>query len=668
MASDSLELLSAPFLMHLAFVPNRHLSTLYIVNSAVQRIPETIINLFNLRFLGIEKASIRVLDLGLLCALRNLKTLQLMLGPENNLTWIEFDQLHLPASSTLTLSDNQIKRLPFLNHNNIHGLERVYLDGNQLSTVDLAQFHKHQQIDSFHFARNQIHAVGCRQRVHLPMLVTMELSTNKLESISLENCSFPNLNFIGLGDNRFQRVPAEIYVSEVSPECVLNIPNNPLQCSSLWQHVKLLTAPNFYPKLLVTTAANSELDITTIPEGLNTLQQELSTIYTTIQVQRLVIGSKTPIASLLIDASTLTNNLHFKKYHEKTLLLPSALTLEELTLQEARKLQTITIHTNRHLKQLEITQCALSIIPASIRNIMALKELRIKFCAVKTLNLGLLATLKHLETVQFVGYNVTNIHPPQTTTVQNFRTIDLSYNTLRQIDMSVFRTSKRMIALNLANNRLSTIDYPPSGVVTLPDLVSLYLANNMMERLSFVQLNASSLEFLALSFNRLTTVPEQIDKFAKLSLLALGHNGLQSFDFTILKRLSNLQRLELQNNRLQTVDLPREILLPNLNLLSLSNNQLKSIALEQLTAPRLAFLDLSNNLLMAIPDVFAKDIRQLQSVNVIGNPLACGTYEQYRKYIRLGIILPKWVTLTTELCSTGKYFVLTRTKRVCCMT
>uniref|UniRef100_A0A182M199 Leucine rich immune protein (Coil-less) n=1 Tax=Anopheles culicifacies TaxID=139723 RepID=A0A182M199_9DIPT len=762
MASESLELLSAPLLTHLAFVPNRHLSSLYIVNSAVRRIPESITNLYNLRFLGIDKGYIRVLDLGLLCSLRKLKTLQLsknhislllpatkstcasalqdlyleenhlttldmallapfvsverlflqhnlmkallcskatdfpllqllVLGPGNNLSWIELDQLRLSASFTLTLPDNQIKQLPSLNHSNIPRLARVYLDGNQLATVDLAQFQKHQQIDSFHFSRNQLHSVACRQNVHLPLLDTMELSTNKLEYISLENCSFPNLHYLALGNNRIQRVPAEIYVSDVSPACVLNIQNNPIRCSSLRQHVKLLTTPSFYPKLLVTTAGKcadmnyngripmsnlcdsrkmcriAELDLTDTPDGLNALERAPSTSYTSIQIQRLIMGSTT-IATLLVNASSLTSNLYFKKYHEKILFLPSALTLEMLTLEEARNLQTITIQTNRHLKQLDITDCALSMIPASIRNLISLKELRIKVCALRTLNLGLLASLKNLETVQLVANNITSIYPPQIATVWSIRTIDLSFNALRQVDMAAFRSLKRMNTLNLANNRLSTIDYPPSGVVTLPALTILYLTRNMIERISFVQLNASNLEYLELTSNRLPIVPEQIDKFAKLIHLSLGRNGLESFDFSILERHTNLQNLELYSNRIRSIDVPKEIELPNLNLLSLSNNQLQSIALEQLTAPRLSFLDLSNNRLTVIPDVFAKNAKLLQSVNVIGNPLTCGTYERFRKFIRLKIILPKWVSPKGELCSTGKYFVLSTTQRVCCMT
>ncbi|XP_053664070.1 uncharacterized protein LOC128713235 [Anopheles marshallii] len=326
MTSESIKLHSAPMLTHLQFVPNRHLRTLYIVNSAVGRIPETIANLPNLQTLGIEKAYIRVLDLGVVCALRKLKTLQvnknrislvlpahgsscdsplrdiflddnhlttldmtvlapfvamdrlflknnrmksivcsnatsfplltlIVLGPGNNVSWIDFEQLYLPASLTLDLKNNHIKRLPLLNHNKIPGLARVMLDGNQLSTVDLAQFHSHQYVDAFHFSHNQLYSASCRQYVRLPLVACLDLSANMLETISLENCNFPNLTAIALNKNRIQYVPADIYIGGVAPSCMISIRKNPIRCASLQKHAKLLIIPTYRPKLLVTTAA-----------------------------------------------------------------------------------------------------------------------------------------------------------------------------------------------------------------------------------------------------------------------------------------------------------------------------------------------------------------------------------------------------------------------------
>ncbi|XP_050073076.1 toll-like receptor 6 [Anopheles maculipalpis] len=412
----------------------------------------------------------------------------------------------------------------------------------------------------------------------------------------------------------------------------------------------------------------SNLNITSSPEAFTLLAQQPSSVttYTSVMIQQLIMGSTT-IADLLINASTITNSVLFKKFHEKNIFLPRKVTLEALTVQEARNLQTFIIPTNKHLKQLEITHCAVSIVPPAFRNLVSLKELRLKLCSIKTLNLALLATLRHLETVQLIGNNITTIYPPQSALAANIRTVDLSYNQLRRIDMSVLRSLKLMQTLNLEHNQLSTVDYRPGEVVTLPRLTTLRLSNNKLERISFEQLNATSLEYLVLSSNRFITVPEYLQNFPNLALLALDNNLLESFDFSILQSLGNLQWLELHDNHLASVVLPKEIDLPYLHQLLLANNRLQSVNLEQLYAPRLSLLDLRNNLLTTIPNVFEKGIEQLESVNVVDNPLTCGTYETYRKYIHLGMIVPKWVLQNADLCSTGTYFTLTETQRVCCL-
>uniref|UniRef100_A0A182XYT9 Uncharacterized protein n=1 Tax=Anopheles stephensi TaxID=30069 RepID=A0A182XYT9_ANOST len=714
--SESIELLSAPFLVHLAIHPNPHLQQLYIVNSAVRSIPKTIANLANLQFLGIDQAHIRMVDLGLVCALPELRMLQLVknqismllpapdpscyntlrelflnnnqlttldlallapfvalerlffernrmhsivctnatsfpflhllaLGPGNNLTWISLDQLHLPTAFTIDLQDNQFDRLPYLNHNGIRELKSIYLNDNKLSTVDLAHFAPHQHLDSIHLARNKLHSVSCGQRVHLPTLTTLYVAHNLLESISLANCSFPNLKSISLMDNRFQRVPGEICFSAVSPAAS---PTVGTLCDA------------------GAVCRISELDMTDTPEGLAVLAKEPSSTYISITIERLTIGATT-IAALLVNASTITNSVQFKKFHEKNIFLPSTLTLEELSLQEARNLRTIVVPTNRHLKQLEIANCPITIVPPALRNLVSLRGLRLKMCAVKTFNLALLANLQHLETVQFTDNNITSIYPPQTAIVANIRIVDLSYNQLRRLDMSVLRSLQLMKTLTLDHNQLSTIGYRPGETVTLHSLSTLRLLNNKLERISFAQLNATRLEFLVLSSNMLNTVPQHLDSFPNLKLLTLSNNQLASFDFTSLQSLAHLQSLDLFNNRLRSVDLPGEMVLPNLNHLALANNELESIALQQLTAPRLSSIDLGNNLLVTIPNVFEKEgMLQLQSLNVVDNPLTCATYDTYRKHIQRGVIVASWLGDNLELCFTGKYFTLSATQRACC--
>ncbi|XP_041768514.1 leucine-rich repeat-containing protein let-4-like isoform X2 [Anopheles merus] len=325
LAIETLELLSAPPLKRLTILPNPHLRSLYIVNSAVRHIPETIVNLSNLQFLGIEKSFLRLLDLSVLCYLPRLTTLQvlrnhislllpvhesscvsslrdlhldynqlttldiavlapftalqrlllqhnrmhslfasqptsfpllqeLQLGPGNNFTWIEFEQLNLPETLTANLPGNQFQQLPTIRSANLPNLQRIYLDGNQLSTIDLAQLQEHQQLNGVDFSRNRLHTVTASELTHLPNLTSIELVDNMLESFSLANCTFPQLNYLYLKGNRLQFVPAEVYTSELSPTFMLNLEKNPLRCASVQRYSNLISITTINPPLIVTIA------------------------------------------------------------------------------------------------------------------------------------------------------------------------------------------------------------------------------------------------------------------------------------------------------------------------------------------------------------------------------------------------------------------------------
>uniref|UniRef100_A0A182SFN3 Leucine rich immune protein (Coil-less) n=1 Tax=Anopheles maculatus TaxID=74869 RepID=A0A182SFN3_9DIPT len=150
MASESIELLSAPFLMRLAIHPNQNLRSLFIVNSAVQRIPETITNLRNLRFLGIDKSNIRILDLRLLCDLPKLRTLQLH---RNQIS------LLLPASKPSC----------------VNSLRELLLNYNLLTTLDLALFAPFVHLERMFIEHNLMHSIVCSNQTSFPRLTLLVL-------------------------------------------------------------------------------------------------------------------------------------------------------------------------------------------------------------------------------------------------------------------------------------------------------------------------------------------------------------------------------------------------------------------------------------------------------------------------------------------------------------
>lgn len=123
----------------------------------------------------------------------------------------------------------------------------------------------------------------------------------------------------------------------------------------------------------------------------------------------------------------------------------------------------------------------------------------------------------------------------------------------------------------MTNNLIKTL--LPSSFQQTHKLQYLYLKTNLIAEIhknSFAHLH--SLEFLDLSDNKMKFVPQEIFNLPKLKILAMTHNSLETFDFSIIKTpiLAPLESLDLGYNAMQNI--PKLGLLPHLKFLKLANN------------------------------------------------------------------------------------------------
>ncbi|XP_058123578.1 leucine-rich repeat-containing protein 40-like [Anopheles ziemanni] len=696
-------------LKHLQLAPNEYLERLQIVDSAIESVPKTVANLRKLQFLVIDKALLQVLDLNLFCTLPHLRSLQfvdnrisllLPADPQNcasslkdldlknnhltnlnlatfvpfadltrlifdgngifsvftstgitlihlsllslmgtRLSFFDIDQLFLPECSAIDLTNNRLNPVPKFSNTSVPNLQVLTLKGNQLSTVDLANFEELQQLAHLDLSENLLTSVYASSSLK-KHTVFLKFPGQILYVTMFENCTLANFTGsvqLALESNDYL---AELIVYNGSikylPPTIRDIRN-----------LKVLNVR--YTQLT----------------NLSVLEQQPSTKYLFIQIQRLLVGS-VAVADLIVGASQVAELLMFKKFRENTLLLPSALTLKELILHDAVALGDFTAGMNSYLERLEIDRCAMTIIPPSVRNLVKLKDISVKHCAIRILNLALLVQLKQLETAMFMWNQISSIYPAQPSIMENFDSLILSHNQLRQLNMSALLGLQRMRTLAIDNNLLVHVHFGNQGIVNFPRLSTLDLSNNVLQNLSFVQLRAPNLESLQLSSNELTTVPGPLQRFPKLVTLALSGNALSSVRFVDFRGLGHLAHLEMDKNRLQTLDATTALQLPRLVLLKLSGNRLQSVNLDKLSLPRLIQLDVSFNLLTDVPTVFDQDFKLLQVVAVVGNPLTCATLETHRSYIAKEILIPKWLLTEAELCSTGQLFVLNEKRRACC--
>lgn len=190
--------------------------------------------------------------------------------------------------------------------------------------------------------------------------------------------------------------------------------------------------------------------------------------------------------------------------------------------------------------------------------------------------------------------------------------------------------------LDLGNCGLDGTEDYLQLLTKMPYLRKLYLRNNMIYNISFIQ-NLRELTFLNLYKNKLRNLPPLQD-LMYLKNLSLAENQIQ--DISSIEKLENLRSLNLSQNQIQDISSLRK--LEKLENLNLSQNQIQDISsiekLENLEGlyigdnqiqdilpirdlKKLQALDLENNRIKEVSLVFVNSLPNLKSINIYGNPI-----------------------------------------------
>ena len=201
--------------------------------------------------------------------------------------------------------------------------------------------------------------------------------------------------------------------------------------------------------------------------------------------------------------------------------------------------------------------------------------------------------------------------------LQNIQQVELNLNTLNLKSLPpIFDKGpviERLKHLHLSHNKLTAL---PEQIDKLKKLKSLELEDNWFTTLPEQVCQLWNLETLNLNNNQLTDLPWQIGGLLKLKSLSIGTNQLTTLPEEI-GHLRSLESLDLSNNSLTT--LPGEIgHLRDLKALDLSHNSLTTLPEEIGNLTKLESLDLSNNSLTALPKRIC-DLKNLKSLDLSGN-------------------------------------------------
>jgi len=235
--------------------------------------------------------------------------------------------------------------------------------------------------------------------------------------------------------------------------------------------------------------------------------------------------------------------------------------------------------------------------------------------------------------------------PNKIAELKELRMINLSGNTKLNLE----KTFEILSSLP----KLEVILLDSLDLVNLPDnfkdlkkIKHVSLVNNPHLNFAhvFELLRDFDLEFLNLSHNNLTELPEEIGKISRLRDLKLSYNRLQLSElFLILADLPKLRSLWLNNNEIQTLpteivairrityfyldnnrlsDFPKEMRqMDKLLVLHAAGNNFRELPVELTYSPHLMFAILSNNPIETIPPEFRRKDYSLLALVIDGNKL-----------------------------------------------
>lgn len=148
--------------------------------------------------------------------------------------------------------------------------------------------------------------------------------------------------------------------------------------------------------------------------------------------------------------------------------------------------------------------------------------------------------------------------------------MDLSWNSISEIEVNSFSRLKSLKLLILSDNELTIIQ--KGTFEGLASLTRLYLQMNKIETIEDGALDLPSLWLLELSDNKLKRLSDAVfDGLPKVELVRLHHNDIEYIGQS-LYHLENAKNISLNENEIKDVDLAAFAQLPKLRHLALANS------------------------------------------------------------------------------------------------
>ncbi|KAL1110437.1 hypothetical protein AAG570_007968 [Ranatra chinensis] len=201
-----------------------------------------------------------------------------------------------------------------------------------------------------------------------------------------------------------------------------------------------------------------------------------------------------------------------------------------------------------------------------------------------------------LESISWRKSGIRKIDPKAFIKTPNLTRLDLSQNSLMNVDLHTLSPLKHLIKLNLTSNHLHLL--PDNVFYAVRNLEELYLAQNRLKSVqSSLFFPLERLKKLDISKNDIKVLNDDMFKHnILLQTLYLNENKIEVVHNNSLRNLVKLEKLDLSENKIKEAPEPLFIDLISLQYLNLSKNHLRTIPVGLLTKlSKLRTLDLSYN-------------------------------------------------------------------------
>ncbi|CAL8103909.1 unnamed protein product [Orchesella dallaii] len=273
-----------------------------------------------------------------------------------------------------------------------------------------------------------------------------------------------------------------------------------------------------------------------------------------------------------------------------------------------------------NLKVLSVADNQLSSLPPLFfKDNKILQELYLQNNSLSFLGPGLFENLKDLVILDLSSNLLTSdwINKDTFKGLHKMFSLNLANNVLTKID---FRDLQFLQMLNLENNQISHIT--DDAFIGMPNLYSLVLSNNHLKKIDSFICNGLHLSFVSIDNNKVENVaPDSFNNCSGIQDLNFSGNKLKQVP-TAIGVLTNLRTLDLGENNITTVGNASYQSLPNLYGLRLTGNFISFIPKDSFTnLPSLKIINLAKNNITGVEPGAFDNNPNLQAVRLDSNRL-----------------------------------------------